>query len=394
MKSLEKLQIYILYVSIFTLCLVGDSSVFPRVENLFILFIILYLVSRKIKIDFFAKLLFCLFIFSLLSAIINISNIGDITFTYRFIKLLVFYLMVYNLPYETKKVENVIRAVFLILFFINLAILLDIPSVSSFLSKIYQKESQIIDLPGSRTRLYGTMGNPNENSVLLLVFLAYFISLYYYQKKNWQFIFIGISIVMLIFTESRTAFVGMVGMFAALLFKKHTKRGIVVIAITIFLALSGIIAVVQNVELKNLNQLFTQNPAEINSLVVRYEIWGNLIDLWREKPVLGWGPYLNYFKINNIDPDSEYILFLFSYGIVGALLLLLIYVVPIFSLWQKKKTVGLSLIGVILPIGLAACSLTNVAILNVRTGLLYIIFIAIASSARNRTDSQIYRNEN
>ena len=101
-----------------------------------------------------------------------------------------------------------------------------------------------------------------------------------------------------------------------------------------------------------------QNPTQSNSVQGRMEVWGDLLLMVKEKPIFGYGPNKNYFYQNKIYSESEYIMFIWRYGIVGLLayILLLIYLFSV-AYNQRLSTEGLLLLQSVVIIGIT--SLTN-----------------------------------
>jgi len=248
------------------------------------------------------------------------------------------------------------------------------------LTNIYTHHAATVKLNenlGSTFRLIGTMVNPNDNSVLFLVFLIYFMSAYYYNKNRHELIYILICIVVIILTQSRTVFLALmtVGLIylANFRFRKRTLLTLIAIIGLCF----GFIFLIQ---LNYLLQIFVTNPLEIHSLQLRFEVWKALLEMWKHKLFLGWGPIQEVPKVFKGSPDSEYLYILASYGMIGFASYLTLLLYPIIIFWRKRKKVYHAMMGVLMPVGFCIVAVTNFGLMNVRLGTLFILFMGVSFS--------------
>ncbi len=209
-------------------------------------------------------------------------------------------------------------------------------------------------------RLIGTIGNPNNNAILFL-----FFTILFYSKKNKNyFLIFSIFLALLFFflCQSRTAIVALIAIIIIHLIIEYTneKRTIFSVKNLVILSIFSLAFLFSNLINKPTYtmSMVKQNLSQSNSVKGRMEVWGDLLSMVKEKPIFGYGPNKNYFYQNKIYSESEYIMFIWRYGIVG-LLAYLSFLIFLFSVAYKKRlsAEGMLLLQSIIIIGIT--SLTN-----------------------------------
>ncbi len=213
-------------------------------------------------------------------------------------------------------------------------------------------------------RMLGTMGNPNENSILFLFFFAYFLSKTNNQKSSKERIFIYLAFLCILLTQSRTGFVS--GVFIYLfwcIFTKQKKKTI--LFDLLFFALSFGVAFSFNTLALTYYANTSANLANNNSVLGRIEIWKHLFKMIEQKPLFGHGPNKDYFYENNLYAESEYVLLTWRYGIVGLFFYIGWLILPLYKTVSHSKlhSFYILLLGVIAINAITNCPLSNPKIL-------------------------------
>ena len=332
----------------------------------------------KIERNYWSLGLFLLFIYALISGIINGSILSVLS---SFGLLGYFAVSVFSQNYFVK----VSRINIVIKYIVYLTV---ISAIGGVIEKII-----FILLGMPQHRVLSSFGNPNMTgawfgSVLLMIFYLKSI-----EKGKKDFVIYNLSIVLIIIalllTESTGAFIALVGsIFIYYLLKgKKDFKGLIAISITV-----GIISIVFM-----LVQNKIANTTPIGELVTsfnsRYCIWIGAIKMILDKPIIGWGmtgmmEHGSNFVFNSdpnlhnkiitflIHPHNLWLAFFVSLGIVG----LLIYLYIKFNLYKdmiklyKKRNTMLPLIAAINAMvviqGIVDCTLyaPQLGILFVATG--------------------------
>lgn len=332
----------------------------------------------KIEKNYWSVGLFLLFIYALISGIINGSVLSVLS---SFGLLGYFAVSIFSQNYFVK----VSRINIVIKYIVYLTV---ISAIGGVIEKII---FILLEMP--QHRVLSSFGNPNMTgawfgSVILMIFYLKSI-----EKGKKDFVIYNLSIVLIIIalllTESTGAFIALVGsIFIYYLLKgKKDFKGLIAISITV-----GIISIVFM-----LVQNKIANTTPIGELVTsfnsRYCIWIGAIKMILDKPIIGWGmtgmmehgsnfvfssdPNLHNKIITFlIHPHNLWLAFFVSLGIVG----LLIYFYIKFNLYKdmiklyKKRNTMLPLIvainAMVVIQGIVDCTLyaPQLGILFVATG--------------------------
>ena len=267
--------------------------------------------------------------------------------------------------------------------------------------------------PGPK-RMLGTGGNPNNNALIFLFYYCWFLfSMFHKNLKNlkWHnWLFLILSILAIILCQSRTAFaiILVITIIYFVFYHKPIKYMFIIIASTIFIMLfldlvskestSYVSGFLKNVMLEskeyltenltNINdsdtvnkikgkEYLTENLSDINdsdtvnkikhkgylaqnqSLRGRLDAWKFLLKMWSENPIVGYGPYKNFFYSLKLYSENEYILYLWRYGIIGFFLYIYWYLFPIVKLENKKIKLSINPFYLLFGLSLMAAALTN-----------------------------------
>lgn len=389
-KERKTLYIFEQFIFVLFLALTLFVPALPILSNLtlniaeilipimFILWIInCRIVSKKyliFLIIFIAYILLCLFI--------NFSNqsLSDFFEVYKLGKYAILFLFFGSLFEKNPKILDKTICIFLpLLLVFNLLHYFNIFGFNEAIEPFYAYNLEHLTYfgydslgnPGTK-RMIGTAGNPNVNGVLFLFFTAYFLSKLDTKKINKYSILLALSIIGLILCQSRTSLVAaIVILILNFLLKKHTLKNISLIAIIIGAA------VLTAIIFSNLSLDYYANthikPQDNNSLRGRFEVWQYLFEMVKEKPVFGYGPYKQYFYQNEIYSESEYILYLWRYGIIGLLMYITWIIIP---LWKNLKAAAENRFYILIAVAIMITAITN----NPLTNQMILPLFAIATS--------------
>ncbi len=183
-------------------------------------------------------------------------------------------------------------------------------------------------------RLTGTFTNPNSFSVVLgFGIIISLVKILYEKNYNYRLYYIlciGLFIVCILITGSRTGLAAIIFAIATLLILflrfniQNLKSVLPVIVILILSFIFGVVYAGQDI----INRLSSGiNLLENESLLMRFYAWYLNFQLIIQSPIFGWGPAK---EILTTVVDNEYILVVRRYGILGASAFVLIYFYPFY----------------------------------------------------------------
>lgn len=161
-------------------------------------------------------------------------------------------------------------------------------------------------------RSLGTLGNPNNNAFVFLLFVLLFLPK---RKKimNREVLFLTLAIFALFMCQSRTGFLAFVILLLVyfISMRSHwtTILSMLIIAVSSFFLLH----VMGNFYLGSLSQAALLESSSIG----RIEQWRKIIQALEGKWLFGNAPSKEYFQAQNIHAESGYFLILFRYGLLG-----------------------------------------------------------------------------
>jgi O-antigen ligase len=238
-------------------------------------------------------------------------------------------------------------------------------------------------------RLVGTMGNPNINALLFG-----FFSLYYFpinvNRKNLGLFFVSLLFVFL--CQSRTALLFIFCIFAFLAIFKATiwtkKQWVWMVFGTIgtfFIAWMLATSFFQFTSYNN--SLLDGTAFHSGSARGRLETWNMLGKMIIEEPLFGHGPYKEFFYQNKIYSENEYILMTWRYGLLGLLIYLSIFLLPLKKIVASANEIPLK--GSFMLIMMMVSAMTNNPLTERNIELLFCIGIAWIFQ-RHQTKESVY----
>ena len=142
---------------------------------------------------------------------------------------------------------------------------------------------------------------------------------------------------MVLFTQSRTGFISLIIILIILMLKDMNLRkigkGLILLS---FIALAISIFNAQYISV-----LWDMPLEKITSLTIRFDIWLMLIEMVKDKWIIGLGPYKEFFYGNALHADSEYVLNYFRYGISGFVLYSSLLLYPIVSALKIRSKLNI-----------------------------------------------------
>lgn len=232
------------------------------------------------------------------------------------------------------------------------------------------------DLRQGGGRILGTMGNPNNNAIVLSFFALFFIVTGKGLRRYLVFI---PALVLMTLSQSRTTFVGFFAVTGTFILLR--RRG--VRRFSSVLAIGGLVlAIAAVLNLDYLSSLWTSDIANTASIVVRLDIWWRLLDMVQASPWMGYGPFKDYFYSRGLHADNEYILMLWRYGYPGLVIYLLWAYGPVVAavrMGPQQSATLFAMFGMLLAI----CGLTNAPLAEPRIAEL---FAALCGVALRRND--------
>lgn len=198
---------------------------FPAVEvtDLLLPFVLFKIIVDFKKDHFFSTHKYFIVVFGLFLSFIFLSiaingrlfMIRDYFEILKVIKWLVFALFIAN-SLTLSKLDLIIKSGFLMLLIINLVHYYNLFDFNVWGEIFYTTEEQLkyfginsLGFPGPK-RMIGTMGNPNNNAIMFLMFTIYFLVIATKKQSKLDFLFYILSLILLIFCQSRTSFLTLI----------------------------------------------------------------------------------------------------------------------------------------------------------------------------------------
>jgi hypothetical protein len=293
--------------------------------------------KRFYTVDILVASLGYLLLVILLSILKNrqYTDVRNLFELYKVIKLGVLYVFacfVLKEPLNRTRLCRMMVGLFVALFLVNLLHLFNAFDINEWLIARYDYDGRDIAFFGLNSlgqpdarRIIGTMGNPNDNAILLLFFLAcFFLRAIHLSKSetksmafSWNDVFIVLCALLIALCQSRTGIavlllVSAIGMY----FARWPWKKVVLVVLLLATLLASVNFLVDHHALTYVTNT-SMRMAENNSFSVRLKVWKELVGMWSSQPLLGYGPNKEFIYANNIYPENEYIFYLWRYGLLG-----------------------------------------------------------------------------
>lgn len=198
-------------------------------------------------------------------------------------------------------------------------------------------------------RMTGLSGNPNINAVIFGFYMVYFLPLKFNTQK---FIWFLIACLMVFLCQSRTAIVAISFLFILIpvfqLSDWNWKK-----YLTMIFSIIGLYILSWAITTDFFTFQSYSNNVVSNSAMSRIETWKYLGEMIIDKPIFGYGVNKNFFYNNELYSENEFILMTWRYGVIGLVLYLLLFLIPLKNYIANRKTMilkksGILIIGIIM----------------------------------------------
>lgn len=309
---------------------------------------VLWLISEKnFKICIFSSfvIVFWLFIFTFRS--MYFGNLED----FKELLKLVMVLMVFSIR-SSVRFER-LNSVFLVFVFLNFSIAffqffkIDYLGIVNNLKYLYSADKHVeASLSYFVPRALGLSSGPGQQGVVGLFFLVYFSSLRFLNEDKRLFVLcaIFVSILTILFSQSKTIivalFVGVFVIFICSLFRLSYMKKIWFLLISGFSFCFFLFFKEKIVEkFPEIARIF-EYGLNVSSFQSRMSNWRAVLQPAFE--VDNWFFYifgvgrsgLEYFRLNNLPYDSDYVYFYINYGLVGFFFIIGLYIFLLFNVWH------------------------------------------------------------
>jgi len=181
---------------------------------------------------------------------------------------------------------------------------------------------------------------------------------------NWLFLILSILAIILCQSRTALAITLLITIIYFVFYHKPIKYMFIIIASTIFIILFLDLVSPESISyfsgfFKNVAVEGEEYLAANQSVRGRLDTWKLLLKMWSENPIVGYGPYKNFFYSLKLYSENEYILYLWRYGIIGFFLYIYWYLFPIVKLENKKIKLSINPFYLLFGLSLMAAALTN-----------------------------------
>lgn len=303
------------------------------------------------------------------------SNVRDWFEVAKYIKFTTFIILTYFF-FSHKQLMQIITPLFIGVFLFNIFHYFNLFNFNHIIEPFYAPAHHL-DIFGvnsigepSTKRALGTLGNPNNNAILFLVFFVLFLP----RNKNlnyFHFTLMILAIFGLFLCQSRTGFVSFIIItlvyFLTCWINWKIAGSIIVLSALFYFVFSYY----GNVYLDSI----ASPTSMINATDGRLTQWNKILVSMKNNTSLGHAPNKEYFEANNIYSESEYALILFRYGILGLSAFILFW-----FLWFKqyalpyKKTFNL---GLYTLLAYVISALTNNPLQSPKIALILAVMMAL-----------------
>lgn len=276
-----------------------------------------------------------------------------------------------------RDIDRIVKFTFLIALTFNLFHYFNLFYFNDYIEVFYAPKHHL-DLFGlnsigepSTRRMLGTLGNPNNNALLFLLFVIYFLPKRE-EVLNANHIYTSVAAVFVLACQSRTGFITLIViLFAYFILHRINWKHI----LFYFATIGGMYVLLQfsgNIYLGSLADITLLDSAKRG----RFEQWNLIINEMPGKWILGHGVNKSFFEQNTIFAESEYMLILYRYGVAGLLVFFAVWI-SIFkkSITQLKSKGGIMIFGVLLVMAIAG--ITNSPFHVVKLSVLIVFLLGI-----------------
>ena len=184
-----------------------------------------------------------------------------------------------------------------------------------------------------RVRIILMAGDPNIAAALIIYFVTYILQTMLMTKNKIRNSFILLFlIVVLLMTSSRTLLIVFVVILFASLFH-HFRNNKFFSFMVLGLCLILVLPIIQFFDYIIIG-FSTFSEGKNTSMLLRYQQWAEAFNLFLKSPIIGWGPAK---EIHTTIVDSEHLLLLRRYGVLGYLAVVNFIFGFIWILFRKRR---------------------------------------------------------
>lgn len=247
----------------------------------------------------------------------------------------------------------------------------------------HQYATEILRERGEANRFTGLSGNPNSHGAMLLVILLAIICTS--TERRIDHLLAMVCIVLILFSQSRTT---LIAACATLVFVLIRSKWTVTIFIKMTISLIFLVMIayftVISLNLTFVTSIFNQGLTESESLSVRVENWITLLRMIEENPIFGYAPRQEFFALERINADSEYILTAWRYGLIGFMAAMAIFFYPLLQAYREsRKSSRFRLTLVSLTLITLIIGFTNVTLSDSRFSIIYAFVLGVAMGRKD-----------
>jgi len=339
------------------------------------------------------------------------TAINDWFEVYKVIKWVLVFLVFKEL-YTPKINTAFIDVIFIFLLIFNFLHYYNLFNFNQIVMPLYCGENSIrltyfglnsAGLPAAK-RMMGTMANPNDNAILFLIFM-----IFYLPKERWKtkdICFFVLCLIAFLACQSRTSLVAFLALIVVNFIvinikwtKVATYSGLIVVVVLTFFYSHKI------ADFFHLEQLIP--PGDVSAILIdemdihsysltlldgtalrsfswtkRLELWKQYLSQFLESPIIGHAPQKNYFYEQKLYFENEYILFMWRYGLLGLISLIGFYLIPVKKIFKTIRSSEISKNALLFIIIFAICGLSNVPLSNTTLSLLFFSYLGVFYSQK------------
>lgn len=396
-QTLNRIGLFLGGLILFSLLFLPDihlGNQLPAFQTIdFLLpFVVVYLFIRRKELlwqkYYIILLLFCAYI--PISMLVNgrLNKVIDYFEIYKILKFLLIILLFTFIDFK-QFYNKWLFPLFFGLVVLNFIHFFNIFDFNTFLHKYYPGGIQLeyfglnsLKEPSVK-RMVGSMGNPNINAVVFLMFAIIFIP---FRNSKKQISIFLLAILMVFLCQSRTALIALglilIGIALLRLSNWKWKDWLIILAgIVVMYFISWALATDFFKYSLYSNYILDGSILQTGSARGRWEAWTLLGNMIIEKPIFGHGVNKEFFYTNHIYSENEYILMAWRYGIIGLVLYIGLFLYPAFILLRNHRST-IAKITLLFLVLILTTALTN----NPISDRTVVIFFAIILGFSFNTD--------
>lgn len=289
-----------------------------------------------------------LFIFANIVSGLRLLDIGAITRGVSYFEPVLTYLMTYYVcKVNTTNIKRVVRAILIggvfvcglgFVEYVTQQSILDILSIS-YTGTEDPRLYLLADRYGLGGRISSTFGQPvyaGMGFFIYAVIMSFYLIIYKPKFQSFLFVIMTFGIFLVLATSSRTPLVAIVPtLFVFIILTRNKSIILILIGLTVLIL--GFSYYVPGINVYLLESMSLTNQASVN-IMGRIELTSNLLDIFKENPILGIGPGVSQ-RITTGGNENQYAVILADGGILAGFSYLL-FMLGSFNLLFKMHRVS------------------------------------------------------